>query len=49
MYWKLLVVTLTLALVISVAPVGGPGGAPPPPVTDDTVSGSDPRPTRTGV
>ncbi|SJK96792.1 uncharacterized protein ARMOST_00038 [Armillaria ostoyae] len=47
MYWKLLVVTLAFTLAVSAMPtVDFPGGDAPPPPTDDTLSGSAPRPQR---
>ncbi|PBK85458.1 hypothetical protein ARMGADRAFT_1087344 [Armillaria gallica] len=46
MYWKLLVVTLAFSLVVSATPSADwPTGGAPPPVEDDTSSGSDPRPS----
>ncbi|KAK0227590.1 hypothetical protein IW262DRAFT_544754 [Armillaria fumosa] len=50
MYWKLLLVTLAIALSVSATPiVDWPTGGAPPPVADDTSSGSDPRPSHPGV
>ncbi|PBK70214.1 hypothetical protein ARMSODRAFT_130317 [Armillaria solidipes] len=47
MYWKLLVVTLAFTLAVSAMPtVDFPGGGAPPHPTDDTLSGSAPRPQR---
>ncbi|KAK0435029.1 hypothetical protein EV421DRAFT_1908919 [Armillaria borealis] len=46
MYSKLLVVTLAVAFVVSATPSADwPTGGAPPPVADDTASGSDPRPS----
>ncbi|KAK0435035.1 hypothetical protein EV421DRAFT_1908924 [Armillaria borealis] len=50
MHWKLLVVTLAFTLAVSAMPtVNFLGGGAPPPPTDDTLSGSAPRPQRAVV
>ncbi|KAK0460782.1 hypothetical protein IW261DRAFT_1533270 [Armillaria novae-zelandiae] len=50
MYWKLLFVTLAVALVVSATPLADwPMGGAPPPVADDTSSGSNPRPSHPGL